>query len=65
LPRRSVDALRRLDAQLTDGSLTGELSALLTSNEIGATRTRIDTLLEHRVHPHPPADWPAVPWPPV
>ena len=23
------------------------------------------TLLKHRVHPFPPADWPAVPWPPV
>jgi hypothetical protein len=22
-------------------------------------------LAEHKVHPFPPADWPAVPWPPI
>ncbi len=65
LPRRSVEALRRLNTQLTEGSLAAELAGLLTASEIGATRGRIDTLLEHRVHPYPPADWPAVPWPPI
>ncbi|HEY6297701.1 MAG TPA: SCO1664 family protein [Streptosporangiaceae bacterium] len=65
LPRRSVEALRRLNVQLTEGSLATELAALLTASEISATRGRIKTLLEHRVHPYPPADWPAVPWPPI
>ncbi|HEY6311112.1 MAG TPA: SCO1664 family protein [Streptosporangiaceae bacterium] len=65
LPRRSVEALRRLNAQLTDGSLAAELSALLTESEISATKARVETLLKHRVHPYPPADWPAVPWPPI
>ena len=65
LPRRSVEALRRLNTQLTDGSLTAELSSLLTASEIDATKIRVETLLKHRVHPYPPADWPAVPWPPV
>jgi uncharacterized repeat protein (TIGR03843 family) len=65
LPRRSVEALRRLNAQLTDGSLAAELSALLTESEISATKMRVETLLKHRVHPYPPADWPAVPWPPI
>jgi uncharacterized repeat protein (TIGR03843 family) len=65
LPRRSVEALRLLNAQLTDGSLTAELSSLLTASEIDATKIRIETLLKHRVHPYPPADWPAVPWPPI
>jgi uncharacterized repeat protein (TIGR03843 family) len=65
LPRRSVEALRRLNAQLSEGSLAGELSRLLTAGEIAATKIRIETLLKHRVHPYPPADWPAVPWPPV
>ena len=65
LPRRSMEALRRLNAQLTDGSLTGELATLLTASEISATKLRLQTLLEHRVHPYPPADWPAVPWPPI
>ena len=65
LPRRSLDALRRLNAQLNDGGLEAELSSLLTASEIAATRIRVETLLKHRVHPYPPADWPAVPWPPV
>jgi uncharacterized repeat protein (TIGR03843 family) len=65
LPRRSVEALRRLNAQLTDGSLAAELSALLTESEISATKIRVETLLKHRVHPYPPEDWPAVPWPPI
>jgi uncharacterized repeat protein (TIGR03843 family) len=65
LPRRSLEALRRLDTQFSEGGLADELSSLLTASEITATRIRIDTLLKHRVHPYPPADWPAVPWPPV
>jgi len=65
LPRRSLEALRRLDTQLSEGGLEAELSSLLTASEIAATRIRVETLLKHRVHPYPPADWPAVPWPPV
>jgi hypothetical protein len=65
LPRRSVEALRRLNAELTGGTLADELSGLLTASEIDATRIRVETLLKHRVHPYPPTDWPAVPWPPV
>jgi len=66
LPRRSLEALRRLNTALAKGSgLEAELSSLLTADEVGATRIRIETLLKHRVHPYPPADWPAVPWPPV
>jgi uncharacterized repeat protein (TIGR03843 family) len=65
LPRRSLEALRRLNTQLNDGGLEAELSSLLTASEITATKLRVETLLKHRVHPYPPADWPAVPWPPV
>jgi uncharacterized repeat protein (TIGR03843 family) len=65
LPRRSLEALRRLKTQLSEGSLTTELSALLTADEIRTTKLRVETLLKHRIHPYPPADWPAVPWPPV
>ena len=65
LPRRSVDALRRLNAELAEGPLVAELSGLLTASEIDATKIRVETLLEHRVYPFPPADWPAVPWPPI
>jgi uncharacterized repeat protein (TIGR03843 family) len=65
LPRRSVEALRRLNSELTAGTLAAELSGLLTESEIDATRIRVETLLKHRVHPYPPTDWPAVPWPPI
>jgi uncharacterized repeat protein (TIGR03843 family) len=65
LPRRSVEALRRLNAELAEGPLVAELSGLLTASEIDATKIRVETLLKHRVHPFPPADWPAVPWPPI
>ena len=65
LPRRSVEALRRLNAELTEGGLAADLADLLAESEISATKIRVETLLKHRVHPYPPADWPAVPWPPV
>jgi len=65
LPRRSLEALRRLNTQLNAGGLEAELSSLLTAGEVAATKIRIETLLKHRVHPYPPSDWPAVPWPPV
>ena len=65
LPRRSLEALRRLNAQLNEGALDAELSSLLTASEINATKIRVETLLKHRVHPYPPSDWPAIPWPPV
>jgi uncharacterized repeat protein (TIGR03843 family) len=65
LPMTAVGALRRLQRALTDGDLGAELGKWLSPGEVEATRQRIDLLLEHRVHPFPPDDWPAVPWPPV
>jgi len=66
LPRSSVEALRRLNEQLAAGSaLTTRLTELLSASEVRATKIRVETLLKHRVHPYPPTDWPAVPWPPV
>jgi hypothetical protein len=65
LPRRSVDVLRRLADDLADGWLAVELAKHLTRDEVTATRVRVDKLLKHRVHPYPPEDWPAIPWPPV
>jgi uncharacterized repeat protein (TIGR03843 family) len=50
---------------LAEGKLTAELSGWLTAAEIAATTKRIDMLLAHKVHPYPPVDWPAVPWPPI
>ena len=64
LPARSIDALGRLRTDLNSGALVGELPQWLSPGEVEATRQRVDLLLEERVHPYPPEDWPAVPWPP-
>jgi uncharacterized repeat protein (TIGR03843 family) len=65
LPARSVEALTRLRQCLRGGDLAAELSRWLTAREMTVTRQRVNLLLEHRVHPYPPEDWPAVPWPPI
>jgi hypothetical protein len=58
-------ALRRLEQGFENGDLAADLSGWLTAAEVAATRERLELLLKHRVHPYPPEDWPAVPWPPV
>jgi uncharacterized repeat protein (TIGR03843 family) len=65
LPKRSVEVLRRIADDLAGGWLAGELSKHLSRAEVRATKVRVDKLLKHRVHPYPPEDWPAIPWPPV
>jgi uncharacterized repeat protein (TIGR03843 family) len=65
LPRRAIEALTRLQQALGEEELAAELSTRLTPDEVTATRQRVELLLEHRVHPYPPEDWPAVPWPPI
>jgi uncharacterized repeat protein (TIGR03843 family) len=65
LPDRAVETLRRLSEGVADGWLAEELAQHLTRAETAATAARIDLLLASRVHPYPPEDWPAVPWPPV
>jgi len=65
LPTTAVEALRRLQQQLADGELCAELSRWLSPGEMEATQQRVELLLQHKLHPFPPEDWPAVPWPPV
>jgi uncharacterized repeat protein (TIGR03843 family) len=66
LPGKAVAALERLNEVLgPGGELAAELSRWLEPEELDATRARVELLIEHKVHPYPPADWPAVPWPPV
>jgi len=65
LPGRALRALGRLQEELAGGDLAGELAALLSRAEVRATGERVDLLVQHRVHPYPPENWPAVPWPPV
>jgi hypothetical protein len=54
-----------LQRALAADGLGAKLGRWLAPGEVTATRQRIDLLLRHRVHPYPPDDWPAVPWPPV
>jgi uncharacterized repeat protein (TIGR03843 family) len=66
LPGQAVEALRRLKGGLASGAgLAGALEQWLSPAELAATRQRIEVMLKHRVHPYPPEDWPAVPWPPI
>jgi hypothetical protein len=65
LTEPAVQGLKRIRAQLDSGDLAAGLSQWLTADEVSATRIRVELLLRHRVHPYPPEDWPAVPWPPI
>jgi hypothetical protein len=58
-------ALGQLRHQLAHGKLGHELIGWLSPAELDATAKRIDALIEQKVHPFPPSDWPAVPWPPI
>jgi uncharacterized repeat protein (TIGR03843 family) len=61
----ALTALDRLRDLMTNGDLATELANWLTVAEVAATIRRIEKLLARKVHPLPPADWPAVPWPPI
>ncbi len=63
LPRPMSTALRRL-AQALDAGLAEEIARLLGTPEADACVARVERLLDHPVHPHPPADRPPIPWPP-
>ena len=64
LPRTAVEALLRLQHAMAGEELGADLDRWLSPAEVEATRQRVELLLEHRIHPLPPDDWPAVPWPP-
>jgi hypothetical protein len=65
LTAEALEALGTLKVTLDDGDLHRRLSTLLTADEVDATRRRVDLMLKHRIHPYPPEDWPAIPWPPL
>ncbi|MEV0666145.1 SCO1664 family protein [Actinomadura luteofluorescens] len=65
LTSEAVEALGRVDAGLRGGALGARLAELLTAEEVDATRRRVELMLKHRIHPYPPEDWPAIPWPPL
>ena len=64
LPKAAVQALLRLQQAMAGDELGADLDRWLSPAEVRATRQRVELLLEHRIHPLPPDDWPAVPWPP-
>ena len=62
IPAPLVDGLDRLAAAL-DRNLASRVSDLLSPLESDALVRRVADLRERPVHPHPPDDRPAVPWP--
>jgi uncharacterized repeat protein (TIGR03843 family) len=58
------DVLAALADRL-DGDLGQTLEGHLTISEVQHIRLRIRRLLRSNRYPKPPADWPAIPWPPV
>ena len=64
LPAELLEPLDRL-AEAVDGALGGRVASLLGPAELAALRERVRTLRSVPVHPLPPDDRHAVPWPPV
>jgi uncharacterized repeat protein (TIGR03843 family) len=64
LPAEGMEVLTRLAAEF-DGELGSVLASYLTTAEIAQAALRVRRLLDTGRFPRPPADWPAVPWPPV
>ncbi len=62
IPPPLVEALSGLRARLASG-LSTRVSNLLSEEESLSLSDRVEDLLSSPVHPHPPADRPAVPWP--
>lgn len=62
LPEGMVEALGGLQASLAAG-LCDRVAAMLSDREAAAFVHRVGELLDHPVHPHPPDDRPALPWP--
>jgi len=65
LTDEALKALGRVEKSMREGPLHDRLAGLLTAEEIDATRRRVELMLKHRIHPYPPEDWPAIPWPPL
>ena len=63
LPDPLVAAVVRLQAALT-GDLGAEIGDRLDGESLAVLRRRVEDLLERPVHPLPPDDRPAMPWPP-
>jgi uncharacterized repeat protein (TIGR03843 family) len=62
IPEPLLRALVRLESSMGSG-LTARMSSLLSSEEALALTRRLRDLIQSPVHPFPPDDRPAVPWP--
>jgi uncharacterized repeat protein (TIGR03843 family) len=62
IPAPLMEALGGLRTRLTSG-LSTRVAELLSEDEAGSLLARVEELISAPVHPHPPADRPAVPWP--
>jgi uncharacterized repeat protein (TIGR03843 family) len=65
LTSEAVHALQMLSRAFGRDGFGARLSGLLSHEEIEATQGRVELMLKHRIHPYPPEDWPAIPWPPL
>ncbi|GIF03212.1 SCO1664 family protein [Actinoplanes siamensis] len=64
LPEEAVDVLASLRQEL-GGALGEALEEHLTISEVQHVGLRVKRLLRAGRFPKPPADWPAIPWPPI
>jgi hypothetical protein len=62
IPAALMEPLRGLQSRL-QGSLSSRVQSLLSKPEAEALTARVELLLENPIHPWPPDDRPAVPWP--
>ncbi|MGH8928940.1 MAG: SCO1664 family protein [Acidimicrobiia bacterium] len=62
IPSPLFAAVAGLRSRLAEG-LSNQVERLLSTDEARALELRVARLLEDPVHPHPPTDRPAVPWP--
>jgi hypothetical protein len=62
IPAALIGALERLRGSVAPG-LVSRVADLLTREEAEAFRQRVEDLADHPVHPLPPEDRPALPWP--
>lgn len=62
IPPDLVEGLRRLCDAL-ETQLAARVAALLGNREVAALTQRAEHLIAHPIHPDPPDDRPAVPWP--
>jgi uncharacterized repeat protein (TIGR03843 family) len=65
LTDEAIEGLQRFRHAFERDGLASRLTALLNPEEVRATLGRVELMLKHRIHPYPPEDWPAIPWPPV